>query len=250
MGVSWASAFPLVHVPQSDRAKLVTLVIPYYDNPSFLRRQMAWWASFPTHLREWLSVILVDDCSPIMPASAVLAESPSPVPLRLYRIELDVRWNWLAARNIGAHHAPEGWLLMTDMDHVLPETTLHALVYGQHDPSVIYGFSRIEHTGEPLAPHPNSWFLTRQMFWTVGGYDERMSGYYGSDGHWRRRLAATAPMQMLADRLVRHEFQGDSSTTGYQRKQPQDARLKTLIASFQKGSKPTVLSFPYHEVTA
>jgi hypothetical protein len=250
MGAPWSAAFPVVYVGQSDQPKPLTLVLPYYDNPRFLRQQLAWWGTYPAHLRERLSVIVVDDGSPTAPAADVLAGEALPVALRLFRLEVDGRWNWLAARNIGAHHAAPGWVLLTDMDHVLPASTLDALVYGLHDPGVIYGFSRIEHTGEALAPHPNSWFLTREMFWSVGGYDETLSGHYGTDGDWRRRCAAAAPLQILEERLVRHEYVGDSSTTAYLRKQPQDAAVKRLVAARTrvKGWRPKTLSFPYHQV--
>lgn len=247
MGVPWCAHLPVVHAPQTAARKDITLVLPYFENPGFLRQQLAWWGTYPAHLRERLSVVLVDDGSPVTPAAGVLADVQAPVALRLFRIGVDVRWNWLAARNIGAHEAPGGWLLLTDMDHVVPQSTLDALVHGQHDESVIYGFSRIEHTGEVLTPHPNSWFMTRTMFWKVGGYDETLSGHYGTDGDWRRRCAATAKMQILENRLIRHEHQGDSSTSRYLRKQPEDAGVKRLVAARRPGWRPKVLSFPYHQ---
>lgn len=210
MGRPWSQGLPLVSVAMGD-PKPVTFVVPYYDNKNFLRQQLAWWDTYHPELRRYLSGIIVDDGSP-EPAHV---PERTPFPIRLFRIEVDIRWNWLAARNIGFHHAPEGWCLVTDIDHVIPATTAQACVFGTHDPAIIYGFSRIEHTGEPLAPHPNSWYLTRQLFWKVGGYDETLSGHYGTDGDWRRRCAATAPMAILQDRLIRHEHQGDSSTTRY-----------------------------------
>lgn len=248
MGRAWSAALPLVDVRSGPTPKAVTLVLPYYDNPGFLRQQLAWWGTYPAHLRAHMSVILVDDGSPTVWAAEALAGVVPPVPLRVFRLDVDVRWNWLAARNVGAHHAPEGWLLLTDMDHVLPASTLDAVVYGQHDPGTVYGFSRIEHTGEALAPHPNSWLLTRATFWKVGGYDEALSGHYGTDGDWRRRLAAAGPLQILRDRLVRHEHQGDSSTTRYLRKQPEDAGVAAIVSQRRPGWRPKVLSFPYHEV--
>jgi len=248
MGTPWCAAFPVVHVPVTNAPKPVTLVLPYYENPQFLRTQLAWWATFPAHLRAHFSVILVDDGSPRTPAAQALDGVALPVALRLFRLEVDIRWNWLAARNIGAHHASDGWLLLTDMDHVVPATTLQALVYGTHDARVIYGFSRIEHDGAAVAPHPNSWFMTKQRFWEVGGYDEALSGHYGTDGDWRRRCAAVASLRILEDRLIRHEHVGDSSTTDYLRKQPEDAGVKALVAQRRPGWRPKALSFPFHEV--
>jgi hypothetical protein len=248
VGTPWCASLPVVDIPQRLTPKPITIVMPYYENSQFLRQQLGWWATIPSHLRAHLSAIVVDDGSPLSPAVDVLMRVDLPFPIRLFRIEEDRRWNWLAARNIGFQHAADGWVLVTDMDHVAPTPTLEALVYGQHNPKTVYGLSRIEHTGEKLTPHSASFFLTREMFWKVGGYDERMSGYYGSDGYFRRRLAATAPIAILSDRLIRHEYQGDSSTTRYLRKQAEDGKLRALVESFPKGSKPTVLSFPYHEV--
>ena len=62
-------------------------------------------------------------------------------------------------------------------------------------------------------------------------------------------MAATAPLAILSDPLIRHEYQGDSSTTAYLRKQPEDAKVKQLVAARGKGWKPRTLTFPYHEVT-
>lgn len=243
----WCEKLPVVAVPQSDQPKRLTLIYPFYRNQQFLKTQLAWWCTFPDHLRRQLSAIIVDDGSP-EPALDVLAHGQHPFPIRLFRIQQDVRWNWLAARNIGFHHAPEGWCLVTDMDHVVPETTASAVVYGHHDAEVIYGFSRREYTGVSAPPHPNSWLMTRAMFWNVGGYDEALSGHYGTDGDWRRRCAATAQMHILTDRLIRHEYQQDSSTTSYLRKQPEDAAVKRIVAKRGKGWRPKTLSFAYDEI--
>jgi hypothetical protein len=250
----WCRDFPTVSVPQGIGNKSFTVVLPYFENPQFLRQQIGWWGTYSETLRHYVVAIVVDDGSPSAPAEPIVRANPARIPLSLYRIGADVRWNWLAARNIGAHHAKvmdhDGnvWLLLTDMDHVLPASTAESLMYGKHDPNVVYAFSRIEHTGEPASPHSASFFMTKQMFWKIGGYDETLSGFYGTDGDYRRRLAQHAKIQILEDRLIRHEHQGDSSTTKYLRKQPEDAAVKSIIAKRGKGWKPKVLSFPYEQV--
>lgn len=242
----WCKDLPVVQIPQSSAPKRVTFVIPYYENPQFLRRQLGWWSTYPAHVVAQLTFLVVDDGSPEHAAREALRGVDVQPSLRVFRIEQDVRWNWLAARNIGAHHAVDGWLLLTDIDHVVPANTAEALVYGQHDAGVVYAFQRREHTGQPVHPHSASFFMTREMFWTIGGYDERLSGYYGSDGLFRRRVAAVAPIEVLSDRLIRHEFVADASTTHYQRKQPEDATLQRLAKSL--AGPPKTLSYPYHEV--
>lgn len=251
MGAPGCDDAPMVTVPLAYGVKpYVTLVYPYYENPEFFCQQLAGWARYSAPLCSRLRVIVVDDCSPTSSAEDVVRSFGSGLPfsLRLFRVEVDVRWNWLAARNIGAHVAEQGWLLLTDMDHVVSETVLHRMVHGEHDQGTIYRFSRVEHSGVRVHPHPNSWFMTRKMFWKVGGYDEACSGFYGTDGDYRRRCAATAPILIQTEALVRHEYQGDSSTTRYLRKQPEDAEAKRIMRRRQPGWRPRTLSFPHHEV--
>lgn len=244
----WCRDLPTVTVPRGETAKPVTLIMPYYENPRFLARQRAHWASYPPELAEWLSIIVIDDGSPNSPALNVPGDVPDVRSLGIFRIDVDVRWNWLAARNIGFHEAADGWCLVTDMDHMVPGETLRACIYGQHDPRIAYAFSRVEHTGASVAPHSASFFLTRERFWQTGGYDEALSGYYGTDGDFRRRLMASGPIAVLPDLLIRHEYVEDSSTTRYKRKQPEDAVVRRLIAARRPGWRPKVLSFPYQEV--
>ncbi len=246
----WCRDLKTVTPTSLDVPKVVTLVMPYYENPLFFRAQIARWLGWHASALGLLSVIVVDDGSQVYPAVDVVRSSVWPSWLRIFRIDTDVRWNWLAARNIGAHYAERGWLLLTDMDHVVPEETWIAACYGDHDPSVVYAFQRQEHTGQAAAPHSASFLMHRDLFWTIGGYDEALSGYYGTDGVFRRDMAKVAKMALLTDTLIRHEYVGDSSTSTYKRKQPEDARVRELVAARKPGWRPKTLSFPYHEVTA
>lgn len=250
MGAPGCDDAPLVTVERLTEPKNVTMIYPYYENPKFFEKQLRGWARLPYNvLGRYLSVIVVDDGSQKYHAENILRHTFWPKSLRLFRIFVDVRWNWLAARNVGAHHACKSdWLLMTDMDHVADEKCLDAVVYGAHDRDTIYRFSRREADGKKIHPHPNSWLMTRTMYWDVGGYDEALSGHYGTDGEYRRRCAATAPVRILTDELERHEYEGDSSTTHYKRKQPEDAAAKRLIRARSHKWRPRTLSFPYAEI--
>lgn len=247
----WCDGLPLATVLPGELPKRVTMVVPYYENPDTLARQFAHWQTFDPALAAHLSVVVVDDGSPDAPAQDVVRTWPTQELVRLFRIEQDIPWNWLAARNIGAHVATTDWLLLTDIDHELPEATLKALVYGAHDPTTVYAFWRRDHTGQVIHAHSASFFMTRSLFWTIGGYDEALSGHYGTDGEYRRRVAQHAPIAVLTNELIRFEHVGDSSTRRYARKKPEDAQAVTRIVSSRSPTwTPRVLSFPYREVTA
>lgn len=248
MGAPGFDDAPLETVDKASLPHTVTLVYPYYENPTFFAKQVEGWKSAPEYVRRYLRVIVVDDGSPKHPAEEVLRAVGCPVFLRLFRIEVDVRWNWLAARNIGMKNAAAGWCVLTDMDHVVRHEVADKLIHRAYDERTIYRFSRVEHTGERIHPHPNSMLMTRAMFWEVGGYDEALSGHYGTDGDWRRRCAAAARIRTLQLALERHEYQGDSSTTDYLRKQPEDAGKKAIIARRGPNWRPKTLSFQHHEV--
>lgn len=228
--------------------KRIATVRHYYDNPGMLRRHLEAWEAFDHRVLDRLSLIMVDDGSPEAPAETVLRDHPPAMPTRLFRIDVDVRWNVDAARNIGMRHAPDGWCLMTDMDHMVPEATYRSLLEGDHDPGRIYRFSRVEHTGEPSDPHPNSWYMTKAMFWRIGGLDEALSGFYGTDRDFRRRCARMAQVKLLPDLLVRYEMIGDSGTRRYLRNQPEDIEAQRMAEDPGADRTPLVLSFPYHEV--
>jgi Glycosyl transferase family 2 len=247
----WDDA-PLAEPSVAERGNDVTIVWPYYENPNFLAFQLAGFTRLPDYVCSRINLIVADDGSPDRPAEAVFRDWRERGRLksaRLFRLDIDIRWNWLAARNVAMHHAPAGWCAVTDIDHVFPPATILSLITRAFDPGVIYRFSRREHTGARIHPHPNSFLIDRAMFWKVGGYDETLSGFYGTDGDWRRRCAATAPIRTLAAELERHEFKGDSSTLSYLRKQQMDRGKKAIIRQRGKGWRPRTLSFPYHEVT-
>lgn len=247
----------------------LTLVLPYYDNAGMLKEHQRIWATFPEDLQRHLHVIVVDDGSPHAPAHAavngVAAELGS---FQLFRVGVDVRWNWLTCRNIGAFHAKTEWLLLTDIDHVLPERTLDKLLTIPLDEDTVYRLSRIDaYKPWPYALedcpirekkkfHPNTWLLTRQMYDDVGGYDERFSGCYGTDYDFRDRVHKTAKAVVTLNNqvLVRYprEVLPDASTTVFTRKgdpvNDADLRQRRINRDTIEGWKPLRLTFPYQQL--
>lgn len=214
---------------------MLTLVMPYYENPGMLALQYEGWRKWPAKRRDRLRVILVDDGSENAPAASVAV--PEGIPeVQIYRIPENRPWHQHGARNLGAHVAPEGWLLLTDMDHVLTDDAARAIFKrmdsGLLDAGTAYMLDRIEaDTGLPTLngdgkpkPHPNSFLMTRETYWRVGGYDERLTGFYGTDAYFRRRLFARARQGHLDVPLVRY-WRGlvpDASTTSLPRKEGRD----------------------------
>jgi len=170
----------------------IQFVYPYYENPKMLQLQIENWNSYPWQFKERLKIILVDDGSPNHPAVDVLLGNPMQhINIALYRILKDIPWNQNGAHNLGMQIADDGWCVVTDIDHIVVPAQLNALFDLSPDSANFYTFARRRIRELQVADfkrHPNSWFLTKELYWKSGGFDEDFAGHYGSDSVFRTAL--------------------------------------------------------------
>lgn len=193
----------------------LTLVMPFYKNLGMWQEHQRVWQQYPAWLKAQLHVIVVDDCSPkgYRPSQkSVLSTGIASV--RLYRLLKKQRWNWLACRNLGASQTSTEWVLFTDIDHVLPWQTMAWIVQSDLQPENAYRFGRRDaphvwpyalEECRPYKSHPDTWLMTRDRFlsWPgIGGYDERLSGCYGTSGEFRDRVFRSTRAHLFRDHVV------------------------------------------------
>lgn len=239
----------------------LTLILPFYMNQGMLRHQQRHWRALPDDVKAHLHVVVVDDGSPRQPARKAV-EPTGIASFRLFRVGVDVRWNQHACRNIGVFEALTEWVFLTDIDHVVPVATLRRVMDGELDDRSVYRFSRVDaplltptlgRHGEDK-PHPNTWLMTRAMYDRVGGYDERLSGYYGTDSDFRDRVRSRSRgVLLLPEVIIRYprEVIPDASTTTYERKTHDDRLNVSRIRSDRDrlpNWRPLRLTFPYEHV--
>lgn len=231
----------------------VTLIFPYYCNPGMLQYQYDTIAKLPNYIQDELNLIVIDDGSP--KGQAFLPKKDLGIGVQVYRIDVDVRWNQDAARNIGMRHSETEWNLLTDIDHVVPHKTWERIMNTKYDEGVAYKFGRVSAPDMgPYKHHPNTWLMSKKLWAQIGGYDERFAGYYGTDGDFRDRVVEYGDQIMLKEVIIRipRSFIKDASTTNYLRKQPEDreniARIKSKRDK-EEGWRPQNFRFPYHRVT-
>lgn len=254
----------------------VTLALAYYENPGMLRRQLEAIAGLKPWVRELLDMIVVDDGSPDFPAAGPLEDLAHAAPplqhphetdaayharrrlginrFKLLRMAVDIPWNMDACRNLAVDQAKTSWVLLTDIDHLVPEKTWIKILTASLDPGHAYKFGRVsEPDMSPYKPHPNTWLMSRDLFDRAGGYDERLAGWYGTDGDFRDSVQAVARVASFKEPIVRvpREVTPDASTTTLTRRSPENAagldaakRAREQI----KGRRPLRGSFPWIEV--
>jgi glycosyltransferase involved in cell wall biosynthesis len=238
---------------------MLTLVYAYYRNPDMFRRQLMEWGSYPEAVRAQTEFIVTDDCSPKGGIEFCIKDIPKGINLKLYRITEKVPWNWLACRNIGAHHARGKRLLLTDMDHLVSVGNAQKIMTALPtlDKRRVYLFTRVSAPKlDKYKPHDDSYLMRKDLFWQIGGYDEDLAGHYGTSGRYRRRVAKKHKLIRLNIPLIRYgrEVIYDASTTDFERKLPDQAHQAAIIEiEMQKllqgrDKEIKTLSFPYEEI--
>lgn len=262
----------------------LSLAMPYYRNPGMMRRHLLVWRDeWSTVLKQDIEIIIVDDGSPDDTAADALAsmwngDRTGWPEVSLYRVKEDRPWHQHGARNLGAHVAKGRWLLMTDMDHVIPASTLaevlrllptveknEVLTFGRVDaPQTLTWkadhwteFARTRREDGSLKPHVNSFVVHRKRFWELGGYDEDLCGLYGTDKHFRIRLFGRGSIERHLEHapLIRvgRETIPDASTRDVERKTDgRNAQKKAVLAQKRRKGRagfPTTLNFPWERVS-
>lgn len=231
---------------------MITIITAYYDNPAMLEIQLDCIANYPEAIRKEIEYIIVDDCSPNFPAKL---GKEYDFDVKIFRTKIDVPWNQDFCRNLGAYQAENDWLLLTDIDHLIPRRTIEAL----YNPTFfkdrrfnVYKFARISAPDmQPYKPHPNSWLISNNFYRCVlKGYDERFAGHYGTDGDFRDRINQFTDIIQLDLPLIRvgREVIPDASTTTLERKKPEDGAAIQRIKRERQKAEPKVLTFEWDRV--
>jgi len=231
----------------------ITLIMAYYENAGMLEKHLETFSRYPVEVQENLHVIIVDDGSPNAPAMHTVPKNVShetKFELSVFRMGEDIPWNQDACRNLGVLHATSDWIMLTDMDHLVPAETMLELMQGEFHAEDVYRFARVSAPDmAPYKPHPNSWFMHRGMYENIGGYDERLAGYYGTDGDFSTRMKefcrAVVDIKPYLIRVPRSVIP-DASTTTLTRKSPEDREMIKQIRTQRGNARPLRNRFKWY----
>lgn len=216
-----------------NKRKVFTAVYLYYRETAMLRRQAESWRSWPASTRAHVSILIVDDGSPIGErARDVLNVSAEDFGGSIVEIYQDLAWNIGGARNLAMYLLVTDYAMLVDVDLIIPVATLDALaalVISFNMTSVIVNkFPReYQNSSRILKPHPATMLLSKDTYWLVGGCDEDFVGHYGmTDPHflWRSRVTAGVKIRKVSS-IVRN-IAPSLQLSGSPRKSPILGRVK------------------------
>lgn len=198
----------------------LSIVIPVLNSHEVVRRQMLYFDSM--NLPSNVEVILVDDGSdPSLLDYLGLRKVLAPNYLRILPTNDFRQWTQPLARNAGAKLATGDFLLMTDIDHIVPKRTIEWAMnmpydyarfrreFGVLDEDGVfhqevhilerYGFDtkRLPSRGLKLPCHTQSMVIRRSIFEATGGYPTDRATSYPThdDGHMKGRIGRVARTQ-------------------------------------------------------
>lgn len=220
----------------------------YHNNPGMLSHQYAEWRRLPLWVARETEAVICDDASVNEAFYPYQYDGPR---VRIFRIPPPhVKWSHRCATNIAVRHAAYEWLLLTDIDHVVPSETLQTLIGAKLRHDQVYTFARRNTRGAAIKPHPDSWLIHRTMWTKLGGWDERYRGYYGQNADiWRRvRNFAGEPVPLPLDLIhyTRDDIPDASSPPDYrENKHPDKAAIMVLRKQFRRAGT----FFDSHQMT-
>jgi glycosyltransferase involved in cell wall biosynthesis len=193
---------------------VLSLCIPYWNNAGMLYAQESEWSALPQAVKDRLEIVICDDASDV-----AITRRDVGIKSRTFRIQPPhVMWSQCCATNIAANYATGPWLLLTDIDHIVPAETFYYLLNvidrGILDGDVAYRFARKDVDGSDRKQHPNSWIMHASVFHASGGHDERLRGLYNQDGTFIERVKRVAEIRDLSCHIIRvgRETIADAST--------------------------------------
>lgn len=239
----------------------ITLIIPAYNQPLMLRKQLDTVAQYP----KGFHVIVVDDHSKV-PVEEVFEDHDT---AKLYRVDADIPWNRSMARNLGAQQAKTDWIIHVDTDHILPPECAARLLEHPLNAGSWYRFPRFRvgkaddtrnkddlprdcECGQ-IREHVDSYLITKANYWRTGGYDPDYAGCLGGGGAFLARLeammgpSAALPIDIHLEVWTKDKIP-DASVTGVSRDTSEYKRRK----KDKEGRGDTVphdpLRYPWHRV--
>jgi glycosyltransferase involved in cell wall biosynthesis len=207
----------------------LSIVVPVLNSHEIVRRQLLYFAQMP--LPADVDVIYMDDGSdpPLVDPGTVPA-------LRIVPTHDTRPWTWAVARNSGAKIAQGDYLLMTDLDYIIPRQAIEDALaftgdymgfrrefgildadgaFTQDMPTLLaYGLlpERAATRGAQMPPHPNNFVIRKDLFFEMGGYrEDRVGREYpqGEDNLFkaqRKRFVEAGRMTESADRPLLYMF--------------------------------------------
>jgi len=191
--------------------KRITISLLYYNDEEHVSRHIEKWESY----NDLAKFQIIDDGSST-PAKKFLKDTAFPdLDSSLYRIEEDIPWNIPGARNLSATVCDTPFILICDMDQIFDRKGLEKMIAltALNGGSWFYSFKRFSNDERLKSKCGRktcgTMLLSTKDWWSVGGYDEDMTGSYGHNDPLFRRQLKNAGLKEVTPEIYCEEISAD-----------------------------------------
>ena len=153
-----------------------------YGQPHMLAEQVYTILDYDIEVLRKLNVVIVDDCGePQVDVACATVLASQVKGVKLFRVERNIPWNQMGARNLGMEHS-QGHCLLIDPDMVFDGDMMARMMKAAAKLArgrvIKWGLKHVN-SGKLDMSSPNTWLIHRDDFFAVGGYDEDFAGNKG-----------------------------------------------------------------------
>lgn len=196
-----------------------------YGQPKMMEKWFETIRQYDDKVRDRLAMVVVDDHG--TPPQTLPQWLRVMFDCRLYRVDRQIHWNQMGARNLGVREAPTPWVVLLDPDMVIELGVARKLLMAtmRMTPGQVLK-PNLRYTNNKMdGSSPNVYVIHKADFDRVGGYDEDYAGNKGwSDVQFLHTLTA-AHLQIIKRRDVWVRY--------YRPRDISDATVKTLNRDVQ-----------------
>lgn len=182
---------------------MITVCYNYYNNRELFEEVKAFWAKV-----EYKHLLFVDDGSQDEPLTAGdMLEG-----WQLYRINEDLPFAYNLARNTAMRNTESGWNLLLDLDHIPNDKLVKRMNSYSFKRKHLTLVHRIKFVTAQYKQHTSQFFVHKDDYWSVGGYQEVTTGY-GNDHEFRTKFRTFhgTDYREMPKQFQLHEIRQDAS---------------------------------------
>jgi len=165
---------------------MITICLSFFNQNDMLKFHIETWKNYSDEIKSKVKFSIVDDCSKTHIEDIISEEMIKGIDIKIYRVHDDLICNIAGVRNLAAKECQTEWMIILDMDTVIPEESIKQIIElaEKNEKDVAYKFNR-KVPNKPKheknnKPHPAVCLIRKSDYWKAGGCEEDLVGHYGS----------------------------------------------------------------------
>ena len=196
----------------------LTFSLSYYNQGvDALKKHLNIWKQYDKNIKKEINFIIIDDGSKIPLEKLIKDIDLEDLNINLYRVEVDLYCNIAGVRNLSARECNTEWMLILDMDTLVPAKMAGDLIniINKQEKGKAYKFNRLvpsnNRDNKHYKIHPAVCLIRKEDYWKVGGCEEDLVGHYGgTDPSFFYKARDKIKVEIYKNIFLIHLYEGEA----------------------------------------